>query len=107
MRKYDAIDEIEAGTSGAGLRIGIVVARFNAGVSDGLLASCTAALAAPAPTGDREMSTPRMPSRLWNSAFRSSHPASLDKSALSTSSRSLKSSTGRAVPSSSAVIADS
>ena len=45
MRKYDAIEEIEASTSGAGLRIGIVVARFNAAVSDGLLASCTAALA--------------------------------------------------------------
>src|SRR3989304_8369060 len=45
MTKYDSVEEIEAGSSGAGLRIGIVVARFNAGVSDGLLASCTAALA--------------------------------------------------------------
>ena len=30
--------------SGSGLRIGIVVARFNAAIGDGLLASCTAAL---------------------------------------------------------------
>ena len=45
MAKYDSIEEIEATTNGAGLRIGIVVARFNAGVGDGLLASCTAALA--------------------------------------------------------------
>ena len=44
MTKYDSIEEIEAGTDGAGLSIGIVVARFNAGVGDGLLASCTAAL---------------------------------------------------------------
>ncbi|MBI2224392.1 MAG: 6,7-dimethyl-8-ribityllumazine synthase, partial [Betaproteobacteria bacterium] len=45
MSKYDSIEEVEAGASGAGLRIGIVVARFNAAVGDGLLASCTAALA--------------------------------------------------------------
>lgn len=45
MAKYDSIKEIEAGANGAGLRIGIVVARFNADVGDGLLASCTAALA--------------------------------------------------------------
>ena len=44
MAKYDLIEEIEAGTNGAGLRIGIVVARFNADIGDGLLASCTAAL---------------------------------------------------------------
>ena len=44
MAKYDSIEEIEAGRSGAGLRVGIVVARFNADVADGLLASCTAAL---------------------------------------------------------------
>jgi len=40
-----ATDGIEAGTAGNGLRIGIVVARFNANVGDGLLASCTDALA--------------------------------------------------------------
>ncbi len=45
MAQYDAIDEREAGSHGAGLRIGIVVARFNAAIGDGLLASCTAALA--------------------------------------------------------------
>ena len=45
MAKYDSIEEIEAGSNGAGLRIGIVVARFNADIGDGLLASCTAALA--------------------------------------------------------------
>jgi 6,7-dimethyl-8-ribityllumazine synthase len=45
MSKYDSIEEIEAGTGGAGLRIGIVVARFNTAVGDGLLASCAAGLA--------------------------------------------------------------
>ena len=45
MAKYDSIEEIEAATDGAGLRVGIAVARFNAGVGDGLLSSCTAALA--------------------------------------------------------------
>jgi 6,7-dimethyl-8-ribityllumazine synthase len=44
MTQYDSIDEIEAGASGTGLRVGIVVARFNAEIGDGLLASCTAAL---------------------------------------------------------------
>ena len=44
MSTYDAMDEIEAGTEGGGLRVGIVVARFNAGIGDGLLASCTAEL---------------------------------------------------------------
>jgi 6,7-dimethyl-8-ribityllumazine synthase len=45
MAKYDSIEEIEADNNGAGLRIGIVVARFSADVSDGLLAGCTATLA--------------------------------------------------------------
>ena len=44
MSKYDSIEEIDVGASGAGLRIGIVVARFNVAIGDGLLASCTAAL---------------------------------------------------------------
>jgi 6,7-dimethyl-8-ribityllumazine synthase len=44
MTKYDAMEEIQAGTDGAGLRVGIVVARFNADIGDGLLASCTAEL---------------------------------------------------------------
>ena len=43
-KQYDSIQEIEAGTGGAGLRIGVVVARFNAEVGDGLLASCSAEL---------------------------------------------------------------
>ncbi len=45
MAEYDGMDEIEAGTDGQGMRIGIVVARFNADIGDGLLASCTAELA--------------------------------------------------------------
>ena len=45
MAKYDSIEEIEPDVNGAGLRIGIVVARFNADIGDGLLAGCTAALA--------------------------------------------------------------
>src|SRR4051812_8786947 len=44
MAKYDAMDEIVAGTDGNGLHIGIVTARFSADISDGLLASCTAEL---------------------------------------------------------------
>jgi 6,7-dimethyl-8-ribityllumazine synthase len=44
MAEYDAMEEIEAGTDGEGLRIGIVVARFNAEIGDGLLAGCTAEL---------------------------------------------------------------
>jgi 6,7-dimethyl-8-ribityllumazine synthase len=38
------IQKLEPDLNGAGLRIGIVVARFNAEVGEGLLASCTAAL---------------------------------------------------------------
>lgn len=38
------MEEIEAGTDGSGMTIGIVVARFNAEIGDGLLASCTAEL---------------------------------------------------------------
>ena len=41
----DPIEEFTAGPDGTGLRIGIAVARFNADVADGLLSSCTAALA--------------------------------------------------------------
>ena len=44
MTQYDGMDEIEAGNEGGGLHIGIVVARFNADIGDGLLASCTAEL---------------------------------------------------------------
>jgi 6,7-dimethyl-8-ribityllumazine synthase len=45
MARYDDIEEIEPEHAGAGLRIGIVLSRFNADVGDGLLSSCTAALA--------------------------------------------------------------
>ena len=45
MAKIDPTRRIEADGAGAGLRIGIVVARFNKDVGDGLLASCSAALA--------------------------------------------------------------
>ena len=44
MAEYDGMEEIDGGTNGEGLHIGIVVARFNADVGDGLLASCTAEL---------------------------------------------------------------
>ena len=44
MARYDDIEELEPDHRGAGLRIGIVVSRFNADVGEGLLSSCTAAL---------------------------------------------------------------
>ncbi|MCC6533091.1 MAG: 6,7-dimethyl-8-ribityllumazine synthase [Burkholderiales bacterium] len=44
MARFDNIDEIEPRLDGAGLRIGIVMARFNAEVGEGLLSACTAAL---------------------------------------------------------------
>ena len=44
MTEYDSIEEIDINKDGAGLRIGIVAARFNADVADGLLAGCTAEL---------------------------------------------------------------
>jgi 6,7-dimethyl-8-ribityllumazine synthase len=42
--RYDNIEEIEPDNRGAGLRIGIVLSRFNSTVGEGLLSSCTAAL---------------------------------------------------------------
>ena len=44
MARHDDIEELEPDLSGAGLRIGIVMSRFNQEVSEGLLSSCTAAL---------------------------------------------------------------
>ncbi len=44
MARYDNIEDLEPEHNGAGLRIGIVMARFNIDVGDGLLSSCTAAL---------------------------------------------------------------
>lgn len=45
MGRYDGIEELEPEHNGAGLRIGIVMGRFNIDVGDGLLSACTAALA--------------------------------------------------------------
>lgn len=45
MASNDDIHTFEPNLSGAGLRIGIVVGRFNREVGDGLLAACTAELA--------------------------------------------------------------
>ena len=45
MSRYDNIEELEPDLDGAGLRIGIVMSRFNIDVGEGLLSSCTAALA--------------------------------------------------------------
>lgn len=44
MGRYDGIEELEPEHNGAGLRIGIVMGRFNIDVGDGLLSACTAAL---------------------------------------------------------------
>jgi 6,7-dimethyl-8-ribityllumazine synthase len=44
MPRLDNIEELEPDHRGTGLRIGIVMSRFNAEVSEGLLSSCTAAL---------------------------------------------------------------
>ena len=44
MKRYNGIEEIEPDHRGAGLRIGIVVGRFNSDIGEGLLSSCTAAL---------------------------------------------------------------
>jgi len=46
MARFNDIDEIEPDLNGAGLRIAIVMSRFNADTGEGLLSSCTAALAA-------------------------------------------------------------
>ena len=45
MARYDDIEELDPDHDGAGLRVAIVMSRFNAEVGEGLLASCTAALA--------------------------------------------------------------
>lgn len=44
MARFDNIEEIEPDLSGAGLRIGIVMSRFNLDAGEGLLSACTAAL---------------------------------------------------------------
>jgi 6,7-dimethyl-8-ribityllumazine synthase len=45
MSRYDNIEELDPDLNGAGLRIAIVMGRFNIDVGEGLLSSCTAALA--------------------------------------------------------------
>ena len=44
MARSDNIPEIEPDHRGAGLKVGIVMSRFNTAVGEGLLSSCTAAL---------------------------------------------------------------
>ena len=44
MARKDDIEEIQPDLNGKGLRIGIVMSRFNQDVSEGLLSACTAAL---------------------------------------------------------------
>ncbi|MHB1592339.1 MAG: 6,7-dimethyl-8-ribityllumazine synthase [Sulfuricella sp.] len=44
MARYDNIFEYEKDLDGKGLRIGIVMSRFNIDVSEGLLGACTATL---------------------------------------------------------------
>ena len=46
MALYKDIEELDPDMNGAGLRVGIVMSRFNEDAGAGLLASCTAALAA-------------------------------------------------------------
>lgn len=45
MARYDNICQLEQNLNGAGLRVGIVMSRFNIEVGEGLLAACTATLA--------------------------------------------------------------
>jgi 6,7-dimethyl-8-ribityllumazine synthase len=44
VSRYDNIEEIEPSHTGAGLRVGIVLSRFNPDIGEGLLSSCTARL---------------------------------------------------------------
>jgi 6,7-dimethyl-8-ribityllumazine synthase len=44
MARYEDILELEPGLQGAGLRVGIVMSRFNIDVCEGLLAACAAEL---------------------------------------------------------------
>ena len=44
MARYDDIVELEPDLGGAGLRIGLVMSRFNVDVCEGLLSACTAEL---------------------------------------------------------------
>jgi 6,7-dimethyl-8-ribityllumazine synthase len=44
MARFDGIEELDPRRDGAGLRIGIAMARFNEQIGEGLLSACTAAL---------------------------------------------------------------
>ena len=44
MARYDGIEEIEPDFNGAGLKVGIVMSRFNPEVGEGLLSACTESL---------------------------------------------------------------
>jgi 6,7-dimethyl-8-ribityllumazine synthase len=44
MARYDNILELEANLDGSGMRVGVVMSRFNLDICEGLLASCTARL---------------------------------------------------------------
>jgi 6,7-dimethyl-8-ribityllumazine synthase len=44
MPRYDDIYELDQNLNGAGLKVGVVMARFNLDVCEGLLSSCTAEL---------------------------------------------------------------
>lgn len=44
MARLDNIHELDRDLSGAGVRIGIVMSRFNSDIGEGLLSACTAAL---------------------------------------------------------------
>lgn len=44
MAKFEGVEEIERNLEGAGLRVGIVMSRFNIEVSEGLLSACVASL---------------------------------------------------------------
>ncbi len=44
MARYDKIFEFESNLNGKGLRVGIVMSRFNLDVCEGLLSACTAGL---------------------------------------------------------------
>ena len=44
MARYDNIAELERNVNGAGLRIGLVMSRFNIDVCEGLLGACTQTL---------------------------------------------------------------
>lgn len=46
MSKYDHIAELEPDLDGAGLKIAIVMSRFNIAIGEGLLSACSVALAA-------------------------------------------------------------